>query len=103
MLFTLLKSTVLFSLLPPVPVPLMSPLFPVSKFPGADCGDANSPKLKQRRQVQNGVWSEMSMRHDQNSVWQLAWSKCASYSVRAPYISIINATLTSHCAVKTMT
>lgn len=49
MLLTLLKSTVLFSLLPPVPVALTSPLFPVSKFPGADCGDANSPKLKQRR------------------------------------------------------
>lgn len=55
MVLTLLKSTVLFSLLPPVPVPLTSPLFPVSRFPGADCGDANSPKLKQRRQVQNCV------------------------------------------------
>lgn len=49
MLLTLLKSTVLFSLLPPDPEALTSPLFPVSKFPGADCGDANSPKLKQKR------------------------------------------------------
>lgn len=43
---TLLKSTVLFSLLPPLPLPLISPLLLLSKFPGADCGEAKIPEFK---------------------------------------------------------
>lgn len=50
-IITLLKSTVLFSLLPPPPLPFISPPLLLSKFPGADCGEAKIPVLKNKLQI----------------------------------------------------